>query len=121
MSKNYRFALLTSRVENNWINNNNFGIYTSDARLDLGGGTTGSVGQNWLYCNTMYDIVVHPSLTENNWLSDLYANSNTWDHKPPTVEISNYTVSADIHNHNSLVNVHADDSYLVAPSLCIPY
>ncbi|EKO33180.1 hypothetical protein LEP1GSC163_2345 [Leptospira santarosai str. CBC379] len=54
-------------------------------------------------------------------MSDLYANNNTWDRKPPTVEISNYTVSADIHNHNSLVNVHADDSYLVAPSLCIPY
>ncbi|WP_061249526.1 LIC10774 family surface protein [Leptospira alstonii] len=113
-------ALLTSRVENNWINNNYYGIRTFDSKLDLGGGIRKSVGQNWLYCNAMYDIVVTPNLIENNWLPDLFAKNNTWDHKPPTVEISNPAMFADIYNENSLTNVHLDDSYLVAPSLCTP-
>ncbi|WP_237578381.1 DUF1565 domain-containing protein [Leptospira mayottensis] len=102
------------------FNNNSYGVYTFDSRLDLGGDTMGSVGRNWLYCNTMYDMVVNPNLVGNNWLPDLYANNNTWGHKPPTVETSNFTVSADIYNDNSLTNVHLDNSYLVAPSLCTP-
>ncbi|WP_078128067.1 LIC10774 family surface protein [Leptospira alexanderi] len=113
-------ALLTSRVENNWINNNYYGIRTFDSRLDLGGGTTGSVGQNWLYCNAMYDLVVSPNLADSNWLPDLFAKNNTWDHKSPTVETSNPAMFADIYNHDNLTNVHLDNSYLVAPSLCTP-
>ncbi|WP_254055608.1 DUF1565 domain-containing protein [Leptospira mayottensis] len=42
------------------FNNNSYGVYTFDSRLDLGG-DMGSVGRNWLYCNTMYDMVVNPN------------------------------------------------------------
>ncbi|OMI18169.1 LIC10774 family surface protein [Leptospira weilii] len=113
-------ALLTSRVENNWISNNYNGILMSDSRLDLGGGTTGSVGRNWIFCNTARDLFVSPYPIENGWLPDLYAKNNIWDHQPPTIETSSSTVFADIFNHNGLTNIHLDDSYLVAPSLCTP-
>ncbi|EQA62903.1 LIC10774 family surface protein [Leptospira alexanderi] len=113
-------ALLTSRVENNWISNNYYGILMSDSMLDLGGGIRKSVGQNWIFCNTAHDLIISPYPIENSWLPDLFAKNNIWDHKSPTIETSNSGVPADIYNHDNLTNLHLDNSYLVAPSLCTP-
>ncbi|MDI7157668.1 LIC10774 family surface protein [Leptospira santarosai] len=73
------------KVENNLISQNKSGIdlianTDFDTNVDLGGGSTGSVGNNTISCNEFYDLVTSPSNT-----IILYAKNNHWDHTPPTV------------------------------------
>jgi uncharacterized protein DUF1565 len=70
-----------SKVENNVITGNGFGIEYDVAGGDLGGGSAGSAGGNVISCNTQNDLLVRfaaPSIT-------IYAASNFWDHSPPTL------------------------------------
>jgi hypothetical protein len=68
-----------SKVENNVITGNGFGVEYDVAGGDLGGGSAGSVGGNVISCNTQNDLVafVQSAIT-------IYAASNFWDHSSPT-------------------------------------
>ncbi|MDI7207438.1 DUF1565 domain-containing protein [Leptospira santarosai] len=76
------------KVENNLISQNKVGIdlianTDFNTNADLGGGSTGSVGNNTISCNEFYDLVTSPSNT-----IILYAKNNHWDHTPPTEGVS---------------------------------
>jgi hypothetical protein len=69
-----------SKVENNVITGNAFGVEYDVAGGDLGGGGY-SAGGNVISCNTQNDLLVRfaaPSIT-------ISAASNFWDHSPPTL------------------------------------
>ncbi|EKT88548.1 LIC10774 family surface protein [Leptospira santarosai] len=73
------------KVENNLISQNKSGISLIantdfNTNADLGGGSTGSVGNNTITCNEFYDL----STSTSNTII-LYAKNNHWDHTPPTV------------------------------------
>lgn len=107
-----------NRIENNWINNNDTGILLFDLKLDLGGGPTGSLGRNWIFCNTIRDFYLdHGSLI----VPQLFAKNNTWDHNPPTIDAFSSGGGIDIFNHDlATTTVVTDNSFQVAPSLCVP-
>ena len=70
-----------SKVENNIITGNAFGVEYDVAGGDLGSGSAGSAGGNLISCNTQNDLLVRlaaPSIT-------ISAASNFWDHSPPTL------------------------------------
>ncbi|AVV50654.1 PF07602 family protein [Leptospira santarosai str. CBC523] len=87
------------KVENNLISQNWAGIVlvantNFNTNVDLGGGPTGSLGNNTISCNTQFDL----SLPSVNTIT-LYAKNNQWDHIPPTV-LTTYGV-ADILNYQN--------------------
>ncbi|EMP00842.1 LIC10774 family surface protein [Leptospira santarosai] len=87
------------KVENNLISQNWAGIVlvantNFNTNIDLGGGPTGSLGNNTISCNTQFDL----SLPSVNTIT-LYAKNNQWDHIPPTV-LTTYGV-ADILNYQN--------------------
>ncbi|TMH80903.1 MAG: DUF1565 domain-containing protein [Betaproteobacteria bacterium] len=68
-----------SKVENNVITGNGFGVEYDIAGGDLGGGSAGSAGGNEISCNTQNNLVSFaPSAIT------ITAASNKWDHVPPT-------------------------------------
>ncbi|NOY85423.1 MAG: DUF1565 domain-containing protein, partial [Nitrospirae bacterium] len=68
------------RIENNRILENREGVVVEDNALpDLGGGTLGSVGLNILSCNSEVDLF-------NDTFGEILAQTNQWDHDPPTDE-----------------------------------
>src|SRR5258708_36032249 len=68
-----------SKVENNVITGNGFGVEYDVAGGDLGGGSAGSAGENVISCNTQNNLVSFaPSAIT------ITAASNMWDHAPPT-------------------------------------
>src|SRR5207248_10097756 len=67
-----------SKVENNVITGNGFGVEYDVAGGDLGGGSAGSAGRNEISCNTQNNLVSFaPSAIT------ITAASNMWDHVPP--------------------------------------
>jgi parallel beta-helix repeat protein len=68
---------VSSRVENNTITGNNFGVYYDGTGGDLGGGASASAGGNTLSCNTTNDVYADAAVA-------IAAASNRWDHAPPT-------------------------------------
>lgn len=104
-----------NRVENNWIQNNGSGILLFDLKLDLGGGPAGSLGRNWIFCNTIRDIFIdHGSFL----VPELFAQNNNWDHNPPTIDFWSSGGGIDIFNHDGATKVLTENSSLIAPSLC---
>jgi len=68
-----------SKVENNVITGNGFGVEYDVAGGDMGGGSAGSAGENVISCNTQNNLVSFaPSAIT------ITAASNMWDHAPPT-------------------------------------
>jgi hypothetical protein len=68
-----------SKVENNVITGNGFGVEYDVAGGDLGGGSAGSAGGNVISCNTQDNLVSFaPSAIT------ITAASNMWDHVPPS-------------------------------------
>jgi len=66
-----------SKVENNVITGNGFGVDYEVAGADLGGGLAGSIGGNTISCNAFADLFVGVPITVS-------AKSNLWDHVPQT-------------------------------------
>ncbi len=66
-----------SKVENNVITGNGFGIEYEIAGVDLGGGSAGSMGGNTVSCNGFVDLYVGAPVAVS-------ARNNFWDHVPPT-------------------------------------
>jgi len=66
-----------SKVENNVITGNGFGVDYEAAGADLGGGSAGSIGGNTISCNAFADLFVGVPITVS-------AKSNLWDHVPQT-------------------------------------
>src|SRR6266849_4513745 len=66
-----------SKVENNVITGNGFGVDYKVAGGDLGGGSVGSAGGNVISCNAFADLFVGVPITVS-------AANNFWDHSPPT-------------------------------------
>lgn len=86
-----------SRVENNVITGNAYGVEYDSAGGDMGGGAAGSVGGNALYGN------VHSDLWTNQTNAvTIYVANCTWDHVAPTVGAEN---SADIFNGGGAIIV----------------
>ena len=65
-----------SKVENNVITGNGFGIEYEIAGVDLGGGSV-SAGGNVISCNTIVDLYVGVPVAVS-------AKNNFWDHVPQT-------------------------------------
>lgn len=83
----YYFSSAVIKVENNLISRNRWGITMSantinNPSMDLGGGNTGSTGNNTISCNTDYDLRAPVPNTVT-----LYAKNNHWDHIPPTATV----------------------------------
>jgi Protein of unknown function (DUF1565) len=66
-----------SKVENNVITGNGFGVDYEVAGADLGGGSAGSAGGNVISCNGFVDLYVGVPDT-------ISARNNSWDHFPVT-------------------------------------
>jgi hypothetical protein len=66
-----------SKVENNVITGNGFGVEYDVAGGDLGGGSAGSTGGNLISCNTQNDLVSFAQTAIT-----ITAASNLWDHAP---------------------------------------
>ncbi|EMJ64302.1 MULTISPECIES: DUF1565 domain-containing protein [Leptospira] len=80
----YNLSSAVIKVENNLISRNRWGITigantNTNPSMDLGGGSTGSTGNNTISCNTDYDLRTQVPNTVT-----LYAKNNHWDHIPPT-------------------------------------
>jgi hypothetical protein len=69
-----------SKVENNVITGNGFGVEYDVAGGDLGGGSAGSVGGNMISCNSQHDLFAHAPTAIS-----ISAASNFWDHSSPTI------------------------------------
>ncbi|EMJ61613.1 DUF1565 domain-containing protein [Leptospira interrogans] len=63
--------------------------------IDLGGGPTGSVGNNILSCSEFSDLTF-----EFNSYQFISARNNKWDHSPPTFNPLDGTYRTDIHRYN---------------------
>jgi len=70
-----------SKVENNVITGNGFGVEYEVAGVDLGGGSAGSAGGNVISCNAFVDLYVGVPVT-------ISAKNNSWDHVPPALACS---------------------------------
>lgn len=89
-------ASKVNKVEKNIIIQNNIGVKSNYVKLDLGQGSTGSVGENTFSCNHHQDIYVGTAASGQTQ----YALNNTWDHMPPTT-FDNYSdYGIDIVNSN---------------------
>ncbi len=80
-----------TRVEHNLITGNKYGVEYDSPGGDLGGGATGSVGDNTISCNTGNDIWT------NTAQITIAAANNHWDHVPPTSSATN-SAAFDIEN-----------------------
>ncbi|HKW37949.1 MAG TPA: DUF1565 domain-containing protein [Burkholderiales bacterium] len=69
-----------SKVENNVITGNGFGVEYDVAGGDLGGGAAGSAGGNVLSCNGVLDLAAFATTPIT-----IPAANNFWDHLPPTL------------------------------------
>ncbi len=105
-----------SKVENNVITGNAFGVEYDVAGGDLGGGGY-SAGGNVISCNTQNDLLVRftaPSIT-------ISAANNFWDHSSPTLACT--LAGDDICDVNAgatnAANIIAT-SPMLAPSPCVP-
>ncbi len=67
-----------SKVENNVIRGNGYGVRFYGTSVDLGGGSTGSAGGNAIYCNSWNDLSLFSA--GNN--ATLNLANNFWDHAP---------------------------------------
>ncbi|WP_442496265.1 LIC10774 family surface protein [Leptospira interrogans serovar Icterohaemorrhagiae] len=79
-------ASKVNKVEKNIIIQNNIGVKSNYVKLDLGQGSTGSVGENTFSCNHHQDIYVGTAASGQTQ----YALNNAWDHMPPTT-FDNYS------------------------------
>ncbi len=107
------FSNAAIKVENNLISRNKSGILlvtNTDfgINVDLGGGSTGSVGNNTISCNTFNDLITPFSNTVT-----LYAKNNHWDHIPPTVVTTGG--NADISNSSNSSILTSGMSLAAAP------
>jgi parallel beta-helix repeat protein len=100
-----------SKVENNVITGNAFGVEYDVAGGDLGGGSAGSAGGNVISCNTQNDLVSFAPTAIT-----ITAASNSWDHLPPTRGAS---AGDDIYDSSGMATVNAIPA-LLAPSPCAP-
>ncbi|EMJ66264.1 MULTISPECIES: DUF1565 domain-containing protein [Leptospira] len=105
-------ASKVNKVENNIITKNNIGINSEHIRLDLGQGSTGSVGGNVFSCNDHQDLYLSSSTAVT-----LYALSNAWDHMPPTVWDHYSGSGTDIVNSNNALLIYFAGGS-VAPEAC---
>lgn len=108
----YNFSSAVIKVENNLISRNRWGISITantivNPSMDLGGGSTGSNGNNTISCNTEYDLRTPVPNTVT-----LYAKNNHWDHIPPTVLT---TGAADISNPSNSSILTSGMSLAAAP------
>ncbi|EMN00948.1 PF07602 family protein [Leptospira noguchii str. 1993005606] len=85
-----------NKVEKNIIVQNNVGITSDYVKVDLGQGSTGSIGENIFSCNHHQDVYVGTAASGQT----LYALNNAWDHMPPTTSNSYSGYGADIVNLN---------------------
>jgi Protein of unknown function (DUF1565) len=88
-----------SKVENNVITGNGFGVEYDVAGGDLGGGSAGSAGGNVISCNTQNGIVSFAPSTIT-----ITAASNLWDHAPPTRGPS---TGDDIYDSSGMATINA--------------
>jgi len=101
-----------SKVENNVITGNGFGVEYDVAGGDLGSGLAGgSAGGNVISCNTQNDLVSFATTTIT-----ITAESNFWDHSSPTVGSN---TGDDIYNSSGFANIDATLAML-ASSPCVP-
>ena len=88
-----------SKVENNVITGNGFGVEYDVAGGDMGGGSAGSAGGNVISCNSQNDLV---SFAQAAIM--ITAASNLWDHAPATRGSS---AGDDIYDSFGVANVNA--------------
>ena len=100
-----------SKVENNVITGNAFGVEYDVAGGDLGGGSAGSAGGNVISCNTHYDLV---SFAPTAIM--ITAAGNFWDHSSPTIGSN---TGDDIYNSSGFATINATPAML-ASSPCVP-
>jgi len=88
-----------TKVEDNVITGNGFGVEYDVAGGDLGGGSAGSAGGNVISCNTQNDLVsfAQSAIT-------IHAASNSWDHAPAT---RGSIAGDDIYDSFGVANVNA--------------
>jgi hypothetical protein len=84
-----------TRVEHNVITGNTYGVEYDSNGGDLGGGSTGSVGDNTIACNTKNDIWTNTASIA------ITAANDHWDHLPPTIT-TNFSTGFDIENGQSV-------------------
>src|SRR3989440_683761 len=99
-----------SKVENNVITGNGFGVEYDVAGGDLGGGSAGSAGGNVISCNTQNDLVSFAPTAIT-----ITAASNFWDHAPVS---SGPNAGDDIYNSSGLATINATPAML-ASSPCV--
>jgi nitrous oxidase accessory protein NosD len=100
-----------TKVENNVITGNGFGVEYDVAGGDLGGGSAGSVGGNVISCNTQNDLV---SFAQTAIM--ITAASNLWDHAPATRGAS---TGDDIYDSSGMATVNATPAAQTSnPSPC---
>jgi len=100
-----------SKVENNVITGNAFGVEYDVAGGDLGGGSMNSAGGNVISCNTQNDLVsfAQSAIT-------IHAASNSWDHAPAT---RGSIAGDDIYDSFGVANVDATPATQTSnPSPC---
>jgi hypothetical protein len=103
-----------SKVENNVITGNGFGVDYEVAGGDLGGGSALSVGGNVISCNAFVDLFVGVPVT-------ISAKNNLWDHLPPTPLTHACTFAGtgeDICDASGTATIDASNAAL-APSPCL--
>jgi hypothetical protein len=84
-----------AKVEGNTLTGNLHGVEYDSAGGDLGGGATGSAGNNTIACNTEFDVWTNtPAIT-------ITAKNNRWDHVPPTSSATT-PATTDIYNGQSV-------------------
>ncbi|EMJ94305.1 LIC10774 family surface protein [Leptospira alstonii] len=107
------YGLRTSdtKVENNFISQNFVGVATTTG-LDLGQGSTGSVGNNTFSCNTYEDV----EIGGGSLAKDQYAMNNYWDHFAPTISLT-HSDGLDIRNYSNATLIYYAGGG-VAPNAC---
>jgi uncharacterized protein DUF1565 len=97
-----------TRLERNVITGNlRVGVELDVAGADLGGGSAGSTGGNVLSCNGHADL----------WLSENFtvaAQSNFWDHVPPTSAVSPDPTPVDIFSRKAGFDVDVTGAQVAA-------
>jgi len=99
-----------SKVENNVITGNGFGVEYEVAGGDLGGGSAGSVGGNVISCNTQNDLMSFAQTAIT-----ITAASNFWDHSSPS---QGSGAGDDIYDSSGFAIINATPAML-ASSPCV--
>ena len=97
-------------MEGNRIRYNRVGVSIVQATPDLGGGVTGSLGNNTFAKNTDYDVRVAGASVD--------AQNNTWDHVPPEKVVSitapqGTGTDLSVTNGNLIVDTSGAKPYLI--------